>query len=113
MDREAWRATVHRVAKSPMQLNIHTQWISWTFGTHLICKWRQSDFFLTNLDAFDFFLLAELPLLEPPIQCQIETARVDILTLLQMLRESIQSFTISSWFYDVSSWFFHRYSLCG
>ena len=40
------------------------------------------------------FLLAELPLLEPPIQCQIETTRVDILTLLQMLRESVQSFTI-------------------
>ena len=55
MDREAWWATVHRVAKSPTQLNTHTQWISWAFCTHLICKWRQCDFFLTNLDAFDFF----------------------------------------------------------
>ena len=49
-------------------------------------------------------------MLEPPIQCQIEMTRVDILTLLQMLRESIQSFTNR---YNVSSWFFHRYSLCG
>ena len=56
---------------------------------------RDSQFLLSALGVFNFFFLALLYCLQPPVQGWVEVVGVDILVLFLIFGESIQFFTIN------------------
>ena len=51
MDREAWRAAIHGVAKSRTQLSNWTDWLNWQGFLKHISLGPQISFFFNNLEV--------------------------------------------------------------